>query len=53
MQMSVEDVKIKLGSHCGTAASDMIMQLRDSSGRLVAALNELKRKLGFYSPEDG
>lgn len=53
MQMSVEAVKIKLGSHCGTAASDMILQLKDSSGRLVAVLSEPHRKLGFYSPEDG
>ena len=51
--MTVEAVKIKLSTHCGTTASDMILQLKDSTGRLVAVLAEQHRKLGFFSPEDG
>lgn len=53
MQMTVEAVKIKLSTHCGTTTSDMILQLKDSSGKLVAILTEPHRKLGFFSPEDG
>jgi tubulin-folding cofactor B len=53
MQMTVEAVKLKLGTHCGTLASDMILHLKDGSGKLVAILAESHRKLGFFSPEDG
>ena len=53
MQMAVEAVKLKLGTHCGTLASDMILHLKDGSGKLVAILAESHRKLGFFSPEDG
>jgi tubulin-folding cofactor B len=51
--MTIEAVKIKLGSHCGTAASDMVLQLKDGTGALVAALSDPQRKLGFFSPQDG
>lgn len=51
--MTVEAVKFKLSSHCGTLASDMILHLKDGSGQLVAILTEPHRKLGFFSPEDG
>lgn len=53
MQMTVEAVKIKLGTHCGTTTSDMVLHLKDSSGKLVAVLTEQHRKLGFFSPQDG
>ncbi|CAL8462895.1 g2429 [Coccomyxa elongata] len=53
LHMTVEAVKIKLSTHCGTTTSDMILQMKDSSGKLVAVLTEPHRKLGFFSPEDG
>ncbi len=51
--MTTEAIKFKLASHCGTLASEMILHLKDSSGKLVAVLAEPHRKLGYYSPEDG
>ena len=53
LQMTVEAAKIKLSSHCGTPASDMVLQLKDGAGALVATLLESQRKLGFFSPQDG
>lgn len=51
--MTVEAVKLKLSSHCGTSASDMVLQLKTGAGDLVATLTEPSRKLGFFSPQDG
>ncbi len=53
LQMTVEAMKIKLSSHCGTAPSDMVLQLKTGTGTIVAALSDPHRKLGFYSPQDG
>ena len=51
--MTIEAVKVKLSSHCGTPGGDMLLQLRDNNGTLVAILADAHRKLGFYSPRDG
>ena len=53
MQMSVEAVKAKLNTHCGTPAGDMKLQLFDGARNLIASLADDQRLLGFYSPEDG
>ena len=52
-QMTVDAAKFKLSSHCGTPASDMVLQLKNSAGALVATLLEGQRKLGYFSPQDG
>ena len=51
--MTVEAAKFKLSSHCGTPACDMVLQLKDGAGVLVATLMDSQRKLGFFSPQDG
>ncbi len=51
--MTIDAVMIKLSSHCGTPGGDMLLQLRDHNGKLVAILTDAHRKLGFYSPRDG
>ena len=51
--MTIDAVKMKLSSHCGTPGPDMLLQLRDNNGTLVAILADAHRKLGFYSPRDG
>ena len=53
LQMTVEAAKFKLSSHCGTPACDMVLQLKDGAGVLVATLMDSQRKLGFFSPQDG
>mmetsp|Transcript_14739 Transcript_14739/g.44518 ORF Transcript_14739/g.44518 Transcript_14739/m.44518 type:complete len:279 (+) Transcript_14739:360-1196(+) len=50
--ITVEALKIKLTSHCGTAANSMELQLKDERGRLLATLDD-GRMLGYYSPHDG
>lgn len=52
MQMTVDAVKTKLTSHCGTSPSAMILQLKDERGSVMATLSA-ERKLGYYSPHDG
>ena len=51
--MTIDAVKHKLKAHCGTSPQDMVLKLRDDSGRPVAEMVEDHRLLGFYSPEDG
>lgn len=51
-QITVEALKIKLTSHCGTTANSMELQLKDESGRVLATLDD-GRMLGYYSPKDG
>jgi Ubiquitin-like domain len=51
-QMSIFDVKLKLQTHCGTLVDDMILQLKEPDGDVIAQLNDVQ-KLGFYSPYDG
>jgi hypothetical protein len=52
-QMTVEALKLKLATHCGTPAADMRLQLRAPSGAPAAALCDDRRMLGYYSPQDG
>ena len=52
VQMTVNSVKAKLMSHCGTSPSAMTLQLKDEHGSLVATLSS-ERMLGYYSPHDG
>lgn len=51
--MTVAAVKAKLNTHTGSSVETMVLQLKDESGRLVAALDDDGRKLGYYSPHDG
>lgn len=51
--MTVEAVKMKLSTHCGTLAADMRLQLRMPGGAPAALLSEGHRMLGYYSPQDG
>lgn len=50
--MSILDVKLKLQTHCGTLVDDMLLQLKEPDGQIVAQLHDLQ-KLGYYSPYDG
>lgn len=50
--MSIEAVKIKLITHCGTSAASMQLQLKDQRGAVVAHMQD-GHKLGYYSPCDG
>lgn len=51
--MTVDKLKNKLQTHCGTNASAMQLSLKDWDGNLVAHMNDDSRMLGYYSPEDG
>ena len=51
--MTIDAVKSKLCFHCGTAPSAMTLQLKDEGGRVLAALGDPARKLGYFSPRDG
>lgn len=51
--MTIERVKERLMSHTGTSPSAMVLQLKDNAGRVVAALDDPSKKLGYFSPEDG
>lgn len=50
--MSIEAVKVKLVTHCGTSAASMQLQLKDQRGAVVAQMQD-GQKLGYYSPYDG
>jgi len=50
---TIERVKERLQSHCGTSPSMMQLQLKDYSGKVVYEMNDDSKKLGYYSPEDG
>lgn len=50
--MSIEAVKVKLVTHCGTSAASMQLQLKDQRGAVVAHMQD-GQKLGYYSPCDG
>lgn len=51
--MTIEAVKSKVSTHCGTNPEDMRLSLKDESGVIIAQLNEGHRVLGYYSPYDG
>ncbi|GAB4819103.1 hypothetical protein N2152v2_006149 [Parachlorella kessleri] len=53
MHMHIDSVKQKLCFHTGTAASAMVLQLKDEQGKLLAVLSDDSKMLGFYSPYDG
>ena len=52
VQTTVDALKTKLMTHCGTSPSAMQLQLKDERGRLLADMDP-GRPLGFYSPHDG
>ena len=37
----------------GTSLHTMVLHLKDSSGRLVAVLDDSSKKLGYYAPDNG
>ena len=51
--MTIERVKEKLRSHCGTGSLFMHLTLLDFNGQVVADMIQEELKLGFFSPEDG
>ncbi|KAK9790772.1 hypothetical protein WJX73_005164 [Symbiochloris irregularis] len=51
--MSVDSVKAKLATHCGTSVGDMKLQLFDNAKNYLATLGPDERLLGYYSPDDG
>lgn len=53
VQMLVDTVKNKLGTHTGTSPSAMILQLKDEQGRLIATLADPCKPLGYYPVCDG
>eukprot|EP00959_Pyramimonas_sp_CCMP1952_P093447 1955780-Pyramimonas_sp.AAC.1 len=53
LQSTIERVKERLQSNCGTSPSMMQLQLKDYSGQVVYEMNDDSKKLGYYSPQDG
>lgn len=53
LYMTIDKVKNKLQSHCGSNASAMQLQLKDYNGNLIANMADDSRMLGYYSPQDG
>ena len=59
LHSTVEQVKEKLISHCGTSASSMRLQLMMNDGKnggresVSCVLSDDSKKLGYYSPTDG
>lgn len=53
LHMTVEAVKHKLVTMCGTSPSAMLLQLKDEHGKVLAVLDDDTRMLGFYSPYEG
>merc|ERR1711998_297932 len=51
--MTILEVTEKLRRHSGTGADSMVLQLYNNAQQLVCQLDDLDRKLGYYSPEDG
>merc|ERR1711959_399490 len=51
--MTIQDVCDKLRRHCGTGVENMMLQLFNNAGQMVCQLDDMNRKLGYYSPEDG
>merc|ERR1711939_1160981 len=51
--MTVERVKEKLRSHCGTGSLFMHLTLLDYNGQVVADMINDELKLGYFSPMDG
>jgi len=53
LQLTVEAVKLKLQTHCGTSPSSMVLEMKDHRGEKLATLAPDSRKLGYFSPLDG
>ena len=53
LHSTIDSVKSKLMTHCGTNASAMTLVLRDANGSVMAVLNDASKKLGYYGAEDG
>lgn len=53
LQMTIDAVKQRINTMTGTSLHTMVLHLKDSSGRLVAVLEDSSKKLGYYSPESG
>ena len=51
--MTIERVKEKLRSHCGTGSMFMHLTLLDYNGQVVADMIQEELKLGYFSPMDG
>merc|ERR1711998_132954 len=51
--MTILEVTEKLRRHSGTGADSMVLQLYNNAQQLVCQLDDLDKKLGYYSPEDG
>jgi tubulin-folding cofactor B len=50
---TIDEVKRKLMTHCGSNASAMTLVLRDVDGSVVAVMGDETRKLGYYGASDG
>lgn len=51
--MTIDAVKQKINNMTGTSVLNMMLHLKDESGRPVAVLSDDNKKLGYYSPCDG
>lgn len=52
VHMTIAQVKAKLYTHSGTA-QDFQRLLLKRNGSIICEMNDLSRKLGFYSPQNG
>jgi len=51
--MTILEVLEKLRRHTGSNVADVVLQLFNNAHQFVCVLDDLDRKLGYYSPEDG
>jgi len=51
--MTIQEVMEKLRRHCGSGVDNMVLQLFNQAHQLVCILDDLDKKFGYYSPEDG
>jgi len=51
--MTIQEIMEKLRRHCGTGCESMVLQLFNNAQQFVCIMDEIERKFGFYSPEDG
>ena len=50
--MTIERVKEKMRTHCGTGSAFMHLTLLDDAGQVVADMVDDSLKLGYYSPQN-
>jgi hypothetical protein len=53
LQMTIQRVKERVQSNCGTSPSAMTLQLKDWHNQLVCTMDDNSKMLGYFSPEDG